>query len=69
MAYEVLESPDSNFNPLDAVEQIAFANGWAVERQGDEEIVTEVSASVCTFRLWFAWRPIAKRCISPAHST
>ncbi len=57
MAHAVLESPDLNFNPLDAVEQIAFANGWAVERQGDEEIVTEVSTAVCTFRLWFAWRP------------
>lgn len=57
MVYAVLESSDSNFNPLDAVEQIACANGWAFERQGDDEIITEVSAPVCTFRLWFAWRP------------
>ena len=56
MAYAVLESPEFNFNPLDAIEQIALANGWAVERQGDDEIVTEVSAPACTFRLWFAWR-------------
>ncbi len=56
MAYAAQISPEINFNPLDAVEQIALANGWAVERQGDEEIVAEVSASVCTFRLWFAWR-------------
>ena len=57
MAHAVLESPELNFNPLDAVEQIAAANGWEFERQGDEEIVTEVSSAVCTFRLWFAWRP------------
>ena len=56
MAQAVLENSEVNFNPLDAVEQIAYANGWAVERQGDEEIVTEVSTAVCTFRLWFAWR-------------
>ena len=56
MAYAVLENSEINFNPLDAVEPLASANGWAVERQGDEEIVTEVSTAVCTFRLWFAWR-------------
>ena len=56
MAYAAQISPEINFNPLDAVEQIAFANGWAFERQGDDEIVTEVASSVCTFRLWFAWR-------------
>ena len=57
MAHTVLESADLIFNPLDAVEQIACANGWAFERQGDDEIITEVSSTVCTFRLWFAWRP------------
>lgn len=56
MAYAALENLEINYNPLDAVEQIAVANGWAVERQGDDEIVTEVSAPACMFRLWFAWR-------------
>ena len=57
MAYAAFDSLEINFNPLDAVEQIACANGWAFERQGNDEIVTEVSSPVCTFRLWFAWRP------------
>ena len=56
MAYAVVESSELTFHPLDAIEQIAEANGWACERQGDDEIITEVSASACTYRLWFAWR-------------
>ena len=40
MAYAALDDSDLAFNPLDAVEQIATANGWACERQGDDEIVT-----------------------------
>ena len=56
MTYAALDSDDLAFNPLDAVEQIASANGWAYERQGDDEIVTEVSAPSCVYRMWFAWR-------------
>ena len=70
MAYAVLESPEFNFNPLDAIEQIALANGWAVERQGDDEIVTEVSAPSCIVpSCGSPGGPIARRFTSPAPST
>ena len=56
MTHAALDSDDLAFNPLDAVEQIASANGWACERQGADEIVTEISAPSCIYRMWFAWR-------------
>ncbi len=57
MAYAAVEAADPVANPLDAVEQIVFANGWMFERQGDDEIVAEVRGRASVYRLWFAWRP------------
>jgi hypothetical protein len=49
------EISDSAVNPLDVVEQIAIANDWAYERPGDDELVAELAAQWCNYRLWFSW--------------
>ena len=49
------EISDSAVNPLDVVEQIAIANDWAYERQGEDELVAELTAQWCNYRTWFSW--------------
>ena len=42
--------------PIDLLEQLFDANGWASERVGDEEIVTTVKGGWCTYQLRALWR-------------
>ncbi len=46
---------DDSGHPLDLVEDLAAANDWGCERQGDE-ITAAVPGSYCEFQLRFFWR-------------
>ena len=50
------ESYTSISNPVDTIEDLAAANDWGVERQGDDEITLVVSGNYCDFQLRFFWR-------------
>jgi hypothetical protein len=49
------EISDSAVNPLDVVEQIAIANDWDYERHGEDELVAELAAQWCNYRVWYSW--------------
>lgn len=42
--------------PIDMLEHVFDANGWAFERSGDEEISTSVTGSWATYELRALWR-------------
>ncbi|MBU6164943.1 MAG: YbjN domain-containing protein [Alphaproteobacteria bacterium] len=42
--------------PIDLLEQLFDANGWASERLGDEEIITTVKGGWTTYQLRALWR-------------
>ncbi|MDP6571990.1 MAG: YbjN domain-containing protein [Rhodospirillales bacterium] len=42
-------------NPLDIVEQVAFAHDWAFDRRSDEEMAIQVPGNWCDYSLYFAW--------------
>lgn len=44
-------------NPVDAVEQVAFAREWAYDRACEHEIVAEMHCQWTDLRLWASWRP------------
>ncbi len=43
-------------NPLDLAEQLIMDRDWLFDRPVDEELVAEVQASWCNFRIWFTWQ-------------
>lgn len=52
---------DSNYAPapaapIDMLEHVFDANGWAFERSGDEEISTSIKAGWATYELRALWR-------------
>ncbi|HET6522694.1 MAG TPA: YbjN domain-containing protein [Geminicoccaceae bacterium] len=51
------DTEDHGGNPLDLVEQIAIANEWPFQRQGEDELAAEVTGHWCQYRLWFCWHP------------
>ncbi len=42
--------------PIDMLEHVFDANGWAFERSGDEEITTSIKAGWATYQLRALWR-------------
>jgi hypothetical protein len=42
--------------PIDMLEHVFDANGWAFERSGDEEITTSIKAGWATYELRALWR-------------
>jgi len=42
--------------PIDMLEHVFDANGWAFERSGDEEISTSIKAGWTTYQLRALWR-------------
>ncbi len=42
--------------PIDMLEHVFDANGWAFERDGDEEITTSVKGGWATYQLRALWR-------------
>jgi hypothetical protein len=42
--------------PIDMLEHVFDANGWAFERSGDEEISTSIKAGWATYQLRALWR-------------
>ena len=42
-------------NPLDIVEQVAFAHDWAFDRRSDEEMAIQAPGNWCDYSLYFAW--------------
>lgn len=51
-----LELPETNGNPLDAVEQIAIANDWTYERTAEDELAAELPGQWCNYRVWYSWQ-------------
>jgi hypothetical protein len=50
-----LENDQPQGNPLDLVEEIVSAKGWAFDRISEDEIAVEISGRWCDYRLYFAW--------------
>ena len=53
---ETSEAFSSLINPLDIVENLMGANGWAYERVGEEEISAALQGQWCEYQLRFYWR-------------
>lgn len=43
-------------NPLDLAEAIARDSGWSHERLDEDELIVDVQANWCTYRLIFVWQ-------------
>ena len=54
--FETNEAYSSLINPLDMVENLMGANGWAYERVGQEEITAALQGQWCEYELRFYWR-------------
>ncbi|WP_158044028.1 YbjN domain-containing protein [Skermanella pratensis] len=55
-AVAVEETPTSTLNPLDIVEEIVVANEWPFDRSNDDELIVEIAARWCDYRLYFVWQ-------------
>jgi hypothetical protein len=42
-------------NPMELIEQVAGAQGWTVERSGDDEVAIEIVGRWTDYRLFFSW--------------
>jgi hypothetical protein len=42
-------------NPVDLIEQIALRNGWAFERDDEDEISISVTGRWCDYQMSFTW--------------
>lgn len=42
-------------NPVDLIEQIALRNGWAFERDDEDEISISVTGRWCEYQMSFTW--------------
>ncbi len=51
-----IEHGPSPAAPIDMLEHVFDANGWAFERSGDEEISTSITGSWATYELRALWR-------------
>ena len=50
-AVAVEESHSTTLNPLDMIEEIVVANQWPFDRSNDDELVVEIAARWCDYRL------------------
>ncbi len=48
-------SSEPLMNPIDLAEELVHANDWAHQRNGDDELVAEISGQWCDYRIYFAW--------------
>jgi hypothetical protein len=55
-AVAVEESPTTTLNPLDMIEEIVVANQWPFDRSNDDELIVEIAARWCDYRLYFVWQ-------------
>src|SRR3954471_18780893 len=55
-AVAVEETPNTTLNPLDMIEEIVVANQWPFDRSNDDEMVVEIAARWCDYRLYFVWQ-------------
>ena len=55
-AVAVEETPTSTLNPLDIVEEIVVANEWPFDRSNEDELIVEIAARWCDYRLYFVWQ-------------
>lgn len=55
MSSTYVDEPSSDDNPIDLVEELFSANAWAVERDSETELASEVSSRWCSLRLQFSW--------------
>ena len=56
MALVDIEYTPAPAAPIDMLEHVFDANGWAFERSGDEEISTSIKAGWATYELRALWR-------------
>ena len=50
------EAPRTLPNPLEIIENLIGANGWAYERMSDDEITAAITGQWCEYQLRFFWR-------------
>jgi hypothetical protein len=55
-AVAVEETPNTTLNPLDMIEEIVVANQWPFDRSNDDELIVEIAARWCDYRLYFVWQ-------------
>ena len=60
-AVAVEESPTTTLNPLDMIEEIVVANQWPFDRSNDDELIVEIAARWCDYRLYFVWQEDVER--------
>ncbi|EWY41136.1 hypothetical protein N825_31235 [Skermanella stibiiresistens SB22] len=56
-AVAVEETSATTLNPLEIVEEIVVANEWPFDRSHEDELVVEIAARWCDYRLYFVWQP------------
>ncbi len=56
MSFPDVEFAGGEPAPIDMLEQLFDANGWASERLGDEEIITTIKGGWTTYQLRALWR-------------
>jgi hypothetical protein len=56
MSFPDMEFAGPEPAPIDMLEQLFDANGWASERLGDEEIITTIKGGWTTYQLRALWR-------------
>lgn len=46
-----------SFNPLDVIEEFIISQEWSFERNGEEEVIADISCRWGNLGLFFAWMP------------
>ena len=57
MRASVSDLVDSNFNPLDLIEDVVVSNDWSYNRTDNDTLYVEVGGEWCDYQLTLAWNP------------
>jgi hypothetical protein len=55
MANLSVESENIFSNPLDMIEQVIIDRDLPYDRPNDDDIIAEITASWCNYKVWFSW--------------
>ena len=55
MRASVSDLVDSNFNPLDLIEDVVVSNDWSYNRTDNDTLYVEVGGEWCDYQLTLAW--------------
>ena len=57
MRASVSDLVNSNFNPLDLIEDVVVSNDWSYNRTDNDTLYVEVGGEWCDYQLTLAWNP------------